>query len=245
MRAAGWRVLSGVLGTETRNRQAEQLRQQRVQQAAASIAAATPASAVLGGRRQADAREAAARAAQVRANTLLAEQRAKDEAARAVARTADAQARAEAQVAQVRARQANAARNAGEAAAAAERTRAAWSFANSTALQEAFEVLSAHNAPALLAPAVATLLSALGKIRALPSEDKYRSLNMQHARFPNVNGALALLLALGFAHVESAEGVQHRLVLPATHNRAALVATIGQLEALRQRLTAGAAAARW
>jgi hypothetical protein len=222
------------------------MRQQRVQQAAASIAAATPTSAVLGGRHEADAREAAARAAKRRANTLLAEQLAKEEEARAAARTADAQARAEAQATQARSRQANAARDAAEAAAAAERTRAAWS-ANGGALQEAFDVLCTHphNAPLLLAPAVATLLLALARIRAQPHEDKYRSLNMHHPRFPNAHGALALLLALGFVHVKSADGTGDRLVLPAVHSHAALVSTIGQLEALQQRLTAGAAAFRW
>jgi hypothetical protein len=216
--------------------EAEQLRLLRIQQSAASIAAATPASAVLGGSRPAlPHNEAAARAATRRANHEVKQRLDKEAEARAAKAVAEAGARAVAHAAQTQAREANAARAAAEAAAAARGSRAAW--ANGSAeLHAALSVLRSHadTPPQELAQSVAQLLAILTTIRDRPDDDRCRRLNVHAARFPRAHGALALLAAVGFDYDDGCQ----RLVLPADgYSRAALAATVGELETLQRQLT--------
>jgi hypothetical protein len=209
---------------------AEQLRQQRIQQSAASIAAATPACAVLGGGPlERPLNEAMARAATVRINRDLKARMDKEAADKAAFAAGEERKRAEAQQTQAQARNANAERARADAAEAAQQSRAAWASCGME-LHEAFTVLSTSPAAAERTQSAAQLLQILTAIRDNPDEvSKYGRLNMRAPRFPSAPGSLALLMALGFAYDEPSD----RLVLPAGGcSRAALAAVIGQLGTL-------------
>ena len=208
------------------------MRQQRIQESAASIAAATPPSMVLGGALHAvPINQAAAQAAARRMNLAARERLDKAAQLRAASAAAKTQAREDAQTAQARARDFNAARAAAEAAAAAERLRAAWAD-GATALQDALGVLCANADVQQRQQAVSQLLAILTAIRDQPDQARRRQLNMQSRSFPNAHGSLAVLHALGFEFSDESQ----RLVLADGYNRAALAAAVGQLETLRRQL---------
>jgi hypothetical protein len=181
--------------------------------------AATPASTVLGGAGPGEGvstSRAAAQAAQRRSNLLAAEKLAKAAAARAATAAAEEAEQRRRHEAQAQASAANATRAAAEAAAAAQGQRAVWG--GGALLDDAMAVFQASSTSVHAAQLLAILQNA-------HDNASRRSLNVHAAGFPNAHGALAVLLACGFAWDERAA----RLVLPAAHNKALLVEAIGRL----------------
>jgi hypothetical protein len=183
---------------------------------------------VLGGREPppgATTGDAAALAAQRRRNLAAAERLEREAQAAAARRQADADARAAREAVAARAREANAARAAADAERAARDVRAAW--AGSALFDDALTVLQQHpdNAPAALPATLQQLASILA---AAEGTSACRRLNVHSARFPNVHGALAALLALGWVYDDDAR----LLVLPDGFSRAALAEARGRVAAL-------------
>ena len=193
---------------------------------------------MLGGQQRADPSSAAADAARRRANQEL-KKRLEAEAAAAAAKSkADEDALAVRLAAQARAREANAAREAADAAAAASRMRAAWGDPEGSKLfDDALGVLCTHadNTATLhvtLAQLHEIVKRAAEKAAAGGASDVLR-LRVASKAFPNANGALAALLALGFVCVD-ASGEQLLVLRAAAARPAALAAAAGRLAALRR-----------